>query len=170
MKMVAFILVVFLSSTTDALVSGQSASIDELRREVKAATRRTTVELKRVEEMKNELNIYKEVCPCADTSGLGATHELSYDGPIKEYRFRLRWWRQFLKSGGKSTPEAWRAFFQRDLQYDSHGVVVDHANQIIKLKQLLDAGAVTPEDFEQQKAKHLSRMFGSPARGVSVLV
>jgi hypothetical protein len=34
----------------------------------------------------------------------------------------------------------------------------DHAEQLLKLKQLFDAGAITAKDFEQQKARHLAQM------------
>ena len=41
--------------------------------------------------------------------------DMSFDGPIEEYRFRLRWWREYLAEGGRATEQAWRAFFQGDL-------------------------------------------------------
>jgi hypothetical protein len=34
----------------------------------------------------------------------------------------------------------------------------DHAETIFKLKQLFDAGAITAEEFEQQKTRHLAQM------------
>jgi hypothetical protein len=65
----------------------------------------------RIEELEQQLAecTLHNSAPDPPTASL---EELSYDGPIKEYRFRLRWWREFLQYGGKATPEAWKAFFQ----------------------------------------------------------